>query len=272
MKTADRITSTERPTGTEAQPSTTSDVSQRPILRLSSILAGLCAPSAELGHEDADSGAGVAESETASATHAPDETASPPRKRRFHRKPRIPSFLTIGQIVERTSHAGFGFILAFLALVSVPFFGLSAPFGLAVSFVALQMIIGLRRPWLPRNIRKRHVSITTLNWLSTKLARWTAGFEKIIRPRFTFAVRGPFWIACGVALFAQGIGLALPLPIPGSNWVFIFPILVYAIGLLEDDGLLIMAAHALTVVQVALIASAWNVVVDTLKSVWSWGT
>lgn len=238
----------------------------RTALQLSTILAGLCFPPPD-AHVDPHSVEYLSGEAQSTDTRAPDESNRGLRRRR--KRNRIPSFLTIGQIVERTSHAGFGFLLAFLALVSVPFFGLSAPFGLAVSFVALQMIIGLRRPWLPDNIRRRHVSIATLNWLSTKLARWTAGLEKIIRPRFTFAVRGPFWVACGAAIFAQGIGLALPLPIPGSNWVFIFPVLVYAIGLLEDDGLLIMAAHALTVVEVALVASAWNAVSDALRSLWN---
>lgn len=246
------------------------DSTGRAALRLSTILAGLVATHYEAAsdHGAHDDHPDQHDSPEATA-HATGRPHAEPSRRGLRRRPRIPSYLTIGQILERTSHAGFGFILAFLALVSVPFFGLSAPFGLAVSFVALQMIIGLRMPWLPQNISRRHVSISTLNWLSTRLARWTAGLEKIIRPRFIFAVRGPLWVACGIALFAQGIGLALPLPIPGSNWVFIFPILVYAIGLLEDDGLLIMAAHALTVVQVALIASAWNAVVDALRSLWT---
>jgi hypothetical protein len=66
------------------------------------------------------------------------------------------------------------------------------------------------------------------------------GLERLIRPRFTFMIAGPFWTACGIGMLVQGLALSLPLPIPGSNWVFIIPIILYGIGLLESDGLLIM--------------------------------
>lgn len=230
----------------------------RTMLRLSSILANLC--------DNADANPS-ADSQVASP--AESTSNAPPVARRFRKKPRALSYLTIGDIVDRTSHAGFGFLLAFLALVSIPFFGLSTPFGLAITFVAIQMVIGRKRPWLPKNIRKRHISWTTLNWITTRLARWSAGLEKLIRPRFTFLVRGPFWIVCGMAVVFQGLGLAMPLPIPGSNWFFILPVLVYAIGLLEDDGLLILAAHAITVTEIVILLRTWKVVTDALQSLWS---
>ncbi len=229
------------------------------MLRLSWILANLCDSAAENQHAV----------EPPLPSTAASLSREPARRRFFGKQPRVPSYVTIGDILDRTTHAGFGFLLAFLALISIPFFGLSTPFGLAITFVAFQMLVGRKLPWLPNNIRRRHVTWTTLTWISTRLARWTAGMERIVRPRFTVAVRGPFWIACGVALVIQGLGLALPLPIPGSNWIFIFPVLVYAVGLLEDDGLLIMAAHTITVIEIVIVLRTWNVVVEAVRSLWS---
>ena len=79
----------------------------------------------------------------------------------------------------------------------------------------------------------------------------------------------PFVIAvsCGVAIMLQGLGLALPLPIPGTNWIFIIPVILYAIGLLEDDGLLTMICHALTAVQLALAVWAWDAVCAAVAGV-----
>lgn len=188
----------------------------------------------------------------------------------LRRKPRVRSNITIGEIVDRTARAGFGFIFAFLALVSIPFVGLSTPFGLAIAFGAVQMILGFEHPWLPQRVRRHAVSMQTLNWLSHKLARWTAGLEKIVKPRFSLLSRGPFWMLCGVGVLLQALGLALPLPIPGSNWPFIFLIVLYAIGLLELDGLLIMICHALTMVEVALAVESWEKIVEAVMKMVQW--
>ncbi|HEY3242686.1 MAG TPA: exopolysaccharide biosynthesis protein [Phycisphaerae bacterium] len=180
-------------------------------------------------------------------------TGRPPgRRRRRHSKPGVPSNITLGEIVERTEHAGFGFLIAFLALVSVPFVMLSTPFGLAIALVAAQMVAGRSRPWLPRRMRQHVVTVGTLEWLGQRVTRWTRGMERWIRPRWTVLARGPFWVLIGVGVTLQGLGLALPLPIPGSNAIFAVVIALYGIGLLEDDGLLILLAHIITGIEVIL--------------------
>ncbi|HKQ49809.1 MAG TPA: exopolysaccharide biosynthesis protein [Phycisphaerae bacterium] len=207
-----------------------------------------------------------------SGSKASEQAGEKPPKRRSlrrfrgRRKKRVRSDLTVGEIIDRTEHAGFGFLLAFLALIAIPFFGLSTPFGLAIAFAAAQMTIGWSKPWLPRWVRRHHVSLTTLQWISTKLTRWTAGLERFIKPRWTLVLRGPFWSLCGVAITIQGFGLALPLPIPGSNWIFILPVIVYAIGLLEDDGLLVLICHGITAAEIVLGMWAWDVVWKSVTS------
>ena len=179
---------------------------------------------------------------------------------RRHRPPRVRSNITLGEIVDRTAHAGFGFLAAFLAMISLPFVGLSAPFGLAVSFLGGQMLVGRNRPWLPGRLRRHLVAMSTLAWLGDRVTRWTLGLERWIKPRFTMLTRGPFWAMIGLGLMIQGIGLSLPLPFPGSNWVFAVPILIYGIGLLEDDGLLVVISHATTAALVVLAVVFWELV------------
>lgn len=180
------------------------------------------------------------------------------------RRKRTPSNISIGEIMDRASHAGFGFMLGFIALVSIPFVGLSTPFGLAIAFGAIQMILGRHRPWLPHFVRRQRVSLETLDWLGRKLIRWTAWMERLVRPRFEFLAYGPFWLLCGIGVLVQGLALALPLPLPGTNWIFIFPIILYGIGLLENDGLLIMFCHAITVIQGVLAVVFWKIIYHAL--------
>jgi len=187
---------------------------------------------------------------------APAETAgsppSPPGRR-------VRSNVTLGEIVDRSAHAGFGFLAAFLALVAIPFVGLSTPFGLAIGFLGVQMIAGRNRPWLPKRLRRHVVTMSTLDWLSVRVVRWTSGLERWVKPRWTFLTSDPLWRIIGVGLVLQGIGLSLPIPVPASNWVFIVPIVIYGIGLLEDDGLLILVGHVASGIMVVSGVIFWEI-------------
>jgi hypothetical protein len=178
-----------------------------------------------------------------------------------------PPALTLGEILDRTAHAGFGFLLVFLALVGVPFVGLSTPFGLAVAFLGAQMLGGKLRPWLPGFLRRRVVPPRAIAWLAGKVAHFTARLERLVKPRYPWLTRGPL---IGLGLTIQGLGLALPLPIPGSNWIFIGPILVYAIGLLEDDGAWVAVAHLCHLVQGVLGFLFWHAVRAGVERVITW--
>jgi len=180
------------------------------------------------------------------------------------------SNMTLGDIIDQTAHAGFGFLAAFLALVAIPFMGLSLPFGLAIAFLGVQMIAGKNRPWLPGRLRRKVVAMSTIDWIRRKVTRWTTGLERFIEPRLTWLARGPFWTLVGVGLILQGIGLALPVPVPASNLFFIVPILIYGIGLLEDDGVLISIGHAITGGMIVLGVIFWDFVRQHLAEWLAW--
>lgn len=240
----------------ETQPSNNAEGKPRQ-LRLSMILASLAAA----GHETVP--AATSSNPTQSDTDFPQSLTKREKRRKR-------SDLSIGEIVDRARGAGFGFMIGFLGLASLPFVGLSTPFGLAIALVALQMVFGFQRPWLPQRIRRHLVSIATLEWLSHRLARWTGGLEKLVRPRFEVLSRGPFWSLCGVCIIILGAGLALPIPIPGSNAIFVIPIILYAIGLLEADGLLIMFCHTIVVVQLCVAVAFSGVVYKAIISAFNW--
>jgi hypothetical protein len=249
-------------------------IEPRRTLQLSAILVELRKEAVpEAGLPPSDEGqekTPAPELESVSAGIPPGQTSAPRARPRHQKRPRIRSNISIGEILDRTRQAGFGFIAALLALIAIPFFGLSTPFGLAIAFVGGQMIAGLPHPWLPRRVRDHLVTMETLQWLGERLARWTSGLERIIRPRLTLMIAGPFWTACGAGLLIQGLALALPLPIPGSNWVFIVPIILYGIGLLESDGLLIIVCHIITLVEVALGIWLWKLIERGLVDAWHW--
>lgn len=175
--------------------------------------------------------------------------------------------ITVGELVDRAAEAGFGFLIGVLALIAIPFFGLSTPFGLAIALVGAQLAIGMQRPWLPARARRRALSMAMLDRvlrLFSQRLRWLASstrrrWEPLITPR---------WI--GLAITFLGLGLALPLPIPGSNMIFIVPIIVYAIALLERDGLWTALGHLGTLVDTALLVAFGATVLAVLERIWHW--
>ena len=175
--------------------------------------------------------------------------------------------LTVGDLVDRAAEASFGFVVGVLALIAIPFFGLSTPFGLAIALVSSQLAVGRLRPWLPKRFRRRVLSMAMLDRVLALLdrrLRWLAKstrrrWEALIMPRLV-----------GLSLTFLALALALPLPVPGSNMIFIVPILIYSIGLLERDGMWIVIAHACTLVDLALLVAFGATVVTVLERAWHW--
>lgn len=178
--------------------------------------------------------------------------------------------LGVGELVDKAQEAGFGFLLAVLALIAIPFFGLSTPFGLAVALCGAQMLVGKTRPWLPQRARRRSLKMAMLDRVVQMLSRRTRWLSRITRRRWEVLLRGPMWSIVGLGVVLQGLGLALPLPIPGSNMIFLIPIFIYAIGLLERDGVLIAIGHAATIFNMTLLIVFGATVVSVLQHCAHW--
>ncbi len=175
--------------------------------------------------------------------------------------------LTVGELVDLASEAGFGFLIGVLALIAIPFFGLSTPFGLAIALIGAQLMTGRARPWLPARARRRHLSMAMLDRVAGMLERRTRWLARSTRRRWE-AVIMPRLIGLGVVVLA--LGLALPLPIPGSNMVFLAPLLIYAIGLLERDGVWIAVGHACLLADLVLMAVFGGAVWMVLQRIGAW--
>jgi hypothetical protein len=178
-----------------------------------------------------------------------------------------PDGVTVGELVDKAAEAGFGFLVGVLALVAIPFFGLSTPFGLAIALVGVQLAVGRSRPWLPARARRRHISMHMLDRVLRLFVRRTSWLVRSTKRRWE-PVIAPKLV--GLAITLLGLGLALPLPIPGSNLIFIIPILVYTVGLLERDGLWIALGHVGTITDVVLVIAFGATVVTVLTGVWNW--
>ena len=175
--------------------------------------------------------------------------------------------IAVGELVDKAAEAGFGFVVGILCLIAIPFFGLSTPFGLAIAVLGAQMIVGKEHPWLPKRARRRELSISMLDRVATMLSKRTRWLVKMTKRRHETMV-APKLVGFGITLLA--LGLALPLPIPGSNLVFLIPIFIYAVGLLERDGVWIAFGHICLIVDIALMIAFGATIVAVLERIWTW--
>lgn len=184
-----------------------------------------------------------------------------------HASTKRPDALTVGQLVDKAAHAGFGFLVGILSLIAIPFFGLSTPFGLAIALIGGQMMLGRDTPWLPQRARNRPLKMSMLDRVLGLLARRTRWLAKMTRRRWEAMLR-PRLVGLGVVILA--LGLALPLPIPGSNLIFLIPLFIYAIGTLEHDGVWVLIGHVCVIVNLALLFAFSATVLMVLEKIWGW--
>ncbi|HOF10512.1 MAG TPA: exopolysaccharide biosynthesis protein [Opitutaceae bacterium] len=129
-------------------------------------------------------------------------------------------------------------------LTPLPLPGLSAPFGLGIFLIALQL--ARKRPlWLPRRMTVRAIP-TGFFGKVLRLTAWVlAGLERFLRPRWlaltdTSLLRSLHALAISLAALV----LLLPLPIPLTNTFPAWVVLLMANGLATRDGLCITLAYA----------------------------
>lgn len=159
----------------------------------------------------------------------------------------------LGDLFQGLGDRAFGMLLiAATAPAFIPIPGLAGALsGPLVMLVGVQVLLRLRQPWLPGFVARRGPERATMARLRDLLAPWLRRLERVVRPRLTVML--DHWlldIVTGLLLVA--LGLLLSLPIPFTNYVLAGLLLLFALALLERDGLLMIVAW---VAGIAAIAS-----------------
>lgn len=173
--------------------------------------------------------------------------------------------VTLSDILTLTGERVFGFLLVILALPSalpLPAPGYSTPFGIALFFLAIQLIMGRDRPWLPNKIMNGSMSLKTVQGFIEKAIPWIQKIEALTKPRLSSICTSlPGRVILGIAIALMSISMMIP--IPGTNTLPAMGIFVTGFGLIEDDGIicllgLILCAVAGTLTTSILIALIWG--------------
>jgi hypothetical protein len=145
--------------------------------------------------------------------------------------------LTLGDIVRAFGERGFGaLILLFAApnLIPLPP-GSSFIFGVPLIFITAQLMIGQDKIWLPKRLNDAKLGGGRLLALLQRLVPYVVKVEKLLKPRGTLLTSPLGERFAGFAgLFCA---IVLLLPIPGANMAPAFALCCFALGLIEQDGI-----------------------------------
>lgn len=161
--------------------------------------------------------------------------------------------LQLREILNGLGRSLFGMLL-FLAILPafLPLPGLAGGLsGPLVVLVGLQLLAGLRRPWLPRFIAERGPTRGTISRFEHRIGPALMRLEKLVRPRVTAMLdHRPATMFTGLLLVL--LGILLVLPIPFTNYLFGVLLMLFALALLERDGVLMLVAWAAGIVAIVV--------------------
>lgn len=162
--------------------------------------------------------------------------------------------VTLREVMARLHGRGYVLLLMLLALpfcTPIPLPGVSTPFGLIMALIGGRLVFGAK-PWLPAKLLDTRLSPTVFQKVFAWTQKIVLWFEKVLRPRMLWLSASPQLEQLhAVPIVICALLLLLPLPVPFSNVLPAWAVMLLAGGLLERDGAFIIAGYVATVIAVA---------------------
>ena len=165
--------------------------------------------------------------------------------------------LTLNNLMERTEGRGVYLVMILLCLPFVqpiPLPGISTVLGLVIALMAVARARD-QSPRLPKFIGDRVFPVNFGTKVLGGSIRFLQFLERWVKPR------GDAWISwrgvrifnCVLIIFMSGL-LALPIPLPGTNQLPAFSIMLIALSMMEEDGVLVFYAYGISFLTTAAFA------------------
>lgn len=165
--------------------------------------------------------------------------------------------VTLREVMAVLHGRGYLLLVMLLALpfaTPIPLPGLSTPFGLVIALIGLRLALG-QKPWLPARLLDTGLSPRLFKKVFAAAHKILRGFEYLLRPRLLWLTGSARLLQIhALPIFFAAVMLLLPLPIPFSNILPAFSVLLFAAGLLERDGIFIFAGYVIFLCAVAFFS------------------
>jgi hypothetical protein len=178
--------------------------------------------------------------------------------------------ITLNSLLERTEGRGFYLVVILLSLpfivpVSIP--GVSTLLGLSVALLSLKLALGAA-PRLPKFMGERKLSPELQKKILLGSMKFLRLVEKLARPRRTpWMTTRPARFINALLMTFMGLLLAMPFPPlpPATNSLPCYCIILLAVSMMEEDGVTIWFAYALSLGTVIYLGLNVFVIVEAVK-------
>lgn len=161
--------------------------------------------------------------------------------------------ISIGDLLKAMHGRAIGALLLLFAAPNVlptpP--GTSSILGLPLVYLAAQMMLG-RVPWLPRFISERSIYRSDFIAMIDRASPILTRAERLLKPRLGWLVTAPMERIIGGTCFLLAVILLLPIPL--GNMLPALAICLFAFGVLERDGLWIIAGTLVSAVALVIVS------------------
>jgi hypothetical protein len=165
--------------------------------------------------------------------------------------------ISAGDMLDLFGARAFGALLVVFAapnMIPLPLPGLSALTGAPLVILAVQLLQGRRKPWLPAFVRDRSFARSDFLRMVDRLAPGLQRIERMTRPRLNWLTEAAAERIVGA--FAVVLALILFLPLPFGNFLPGLALSLAGLGLLERDGLAVLAGGVVGAIGVLVVSGA----------------
>lgn len=180
--------------------------------------------------------------------------------------------LTLQELVSAFGERGFGamiLVLSLLALLPWPPGG-KAIFAVPIILMSLELAFQRDSIWLPRWALRASVSRTAYRSGVSRIMKLIRRVEALTRPRLSYLTGEIADVVTGLVCVLLALMMALPVPfgdmLPGVTLV------LFALGMMQRDGVAILLGAAGTALCVLYLLFVWTTVVEVAQHIWLWAS
>lgn len=179
--------------------------------------------------------------------------------------------LTVASIIDAFGERAFGFVLILFSLPnSVPAVppGVAGVFGTPVLLFGIQMLLGHKRPWLPKSFMRREIPLDKFRRLIDVAEPKLQWLERFCKPRLTglFGMIGDR----AVGLLAILVAICVLIPFPGTNIPPSAALVIISLAVIEEDGYLLILGSIIAIAgilyTVTVLGASYHLIRAALTS------
>ncbi|MEO0543582.1 MAG: exopolysaccharide biosynthesis protein [Pseudomonadota bacterium] len=161
--------------------------------------------------------------------------------------------ISLGQLSDAMEERAFGLMLLILAIPCCLPFVYLLPQIVAVPMAVLvgQMAMGRKSPWLPESLRARRLPVDGFRSVLARVRKWGGWLERLTHQRFAGLTNTLAARIVGALLFIPCLSILVPLPL--TNTVPGIGVALASAGLIERDGVFVVAGVVIALVWVGAL-------------------